>query len=366
MADMMQSLHGHKTAEPRHWRRIMVLAEGVCSAIPLMLLLLLLFTLAFAASARADNSTVCTGHNLLPQMEAEQPKLYQSIVDQAAKVENGRTIFWKIEKPGIKPSYLLGTMHVTDPRVLAMPKGAEAAFQQTDTIIVESDEILDDKKAAAALLAHPDLTMFTDGSTLTSHLTPQQAEELDAGLKKRGLSLSAVNKMKPWIISSFVSLPACELARKAKGADFLDKRLAENAAKDGKKVVGLETFAEQLQAMNDLPLKFHLTSLIETLQLGDRMSDIMETMTDLYLKGDVGMIMPMLEAVDPDKGADKENGYAAFEKRIVLDRNRIMAERAAPDLAKGNVFMAVGAMHLPGPDGVVALLEKQGFKLTPL
>ncbi len=72
---------------------------------------------------------------------------------------NGKSIFWKIEKPGLKPSWLLGTMHVSDARVLTMPKGAAEASAAADTIVVESDEILDDKKAAAALFVNPSLTI---------------------------------------------------------------------------------------------------------------------------------------------------------------------------------------------------------------
>jgi uncharacterized protein YbaP (TraB family) len=128
-------------------------------------------------------------------------------------------------------------------------------------------------------------------------------------------------------------------------------------------VKGLETLAEQLQAMADLPVDFHLKSLIETLELGDKMSDVVETMTDLYLSGDIGMTMPMLKTVSPE-GGEEGGDYAAFEQRVILDRNKVMAERAAPILAGGNVFMAVGALHLPGNDGLVELLRRQGFTVT--
>jgi uncharacterized protein YbaP (TraB family) len=64
------------------------------------------------------------------------------------------------------------------------------------------------------------------------------------------------------------------------------------------------------------------------------------------------------------EGSDEDSDYAAFEQRIILDRNKVMAERAAPILANGNVFMAVGALHLPGKDGVVELLRRQGFTVT--
>ncbi len=94
------------------------------------------------------------------------------------------------------------------------------------------------------------------------------------------------------------------------------------------------------------------------------MNDVVETMTDLYLSGDIGMTIPMLKTVSPD-GRDEDSDYAAFEQRIILDRNKVMAERAAPILANGNVFMAVGALHLPGEGRRHRAAAQAGFTLTP-
>ncbi|WP_454852352.1 TraB/GumN family protein [Rhizobium binxianense] len=328
-----------------------------------MLLAVALLAALFSARPAAAEDASCTGRNLLDELRQSDPTRYAEAVKEADATPNGKGIFWRIEKEGVRPSWLLGTMHVTDPRVLVLPPGAQAAHDAADTIIIESDEILDEKKAAFALLAKPELTMFTDGTTIDKLLSPQDYKRLEAGLRQRGIPLAAVSRMRPWMISSAVALPACEIARKAKGAQFLDQKIATDAVAEGKQVKGLETLAEQLQAMADLPVEFHLKSLIETLELGDKMSDVVETMTDLYLSGDIGMTMPMLKTVSPE-GGEEGSDYAAFEQRVILDRNKVMAERAAPILAGGNVFMAVGALHLPGKDGVIELLRRQGFTVT--
>jgi len=312
------------------------------------------------ADAAEDN---CNGKDLLSELRQNEPARYAEAVKEADATPNGKGIFWKIEKPGLKPSWLLGTMHVTDPRVLNLPPRAQEAHDGADTIVIESDEILDEKKATASLLMRPDLMMFTDGTTIEKLLSPEDYTRLEDGLKQRGIPLSAVSRMRPWMIASAVALPACEMARKAKGVQFLDQKIAADAAAEGKQVKGLETLAEQLQAMAELPTEFHLKSLIETLELGAKMNDVVETMTDIYLSGDIGMTMPMLKTVTPE-GSEEDSDYAAFEQRIILDRNKVMAERAAPILANGNVFMAVGALHLPGDQGVIQLLRKQGFTVT--
>jgi uncharacterized protein YbaP (TraB family) len=335
----------------------------IVSALPLVLVALLLATLLVVSPARASD-TACHGENLLVTMEKEKPEELAKIRAEAAKVPNGQGIFWKVEKEGLKPSYLLGTMHVTDPRVLTMPNGAREAAAAADVVVIESDEILDEQKAAASLLMHPELTMFTDGKSVKDHLDAAELAKLESGLKERGLALGAVARMKPWILASFVALPACEMSRKAAGASFLDKQIAEDAVKAGKPIAGLETLVEQLEAMADLPVDFHFKALIETIALGDKMEDVIETMTELYLAGDIGMTMPMLKAVAPTESGEDESAYAAFETRIVRDRNLVMVEGSKQHLAKGNAFIAVGALHLPGEEGLVELLRGQGYTVT--
>lgn len=329
----------------------------------LHILALLTFVLVLfqVSDARAEDDT-CGGRNLVEDWRASDPARLAAVDKEAAEIPNGKGLFWKIEKAGVAPSYLLGTMHVTDPRVLAMPKGAPEAYQTAGTVIVESDEIVDEKKAAAAVMMRPDLTMFADGKTIGDFLKPDEKQTLEAGLKARGIPLALVSKMKPWMIASFVALPACEMTRKAAGASFLDKQLAEEALKTGKTLKGLESLTEQLQAMDALPAQFHVQALVETLRLGDTVKDVMETTTELYLSGEIGMVMPMMKAVSEEEAGSTDD--ADFEQRIITDRNHTMATRARPILDKGNAFMAVGALHLPGKQGLIELLRQEGFTVT--
>ncbi|HEX5934749.1 MAG TPA: TraB/GumN family protein [Pseudorhizobium sp.] len=322
-------------------------------------LLLVLATISPAAAAEA-----CSGKNLLAALKRDDPQRYAQVVEEAGKIANGEGTFWRIEREGTAPSYLLGTMHVADPRVLAMPAGAAEAHAKARMIVIESDEILDQKKAAAALFAKPELTMFTDGRSMESLLSADDLAVLEAGLKKRGLVLSAVSRMKPWMLAGFVAKPLCETDLTTEGVAFLDKKIALDAITAGKPVKGLETLAEQLEAMARLPIEFHLQALVETIRLGDRMNDVVETMTQLYLAGQTGLTMPAMKALTPSASGGDESTYAAFESAVISERNIRMAERAAPLLAEGGVFIAVGALHLPGEKGLVELFRKQGFEVT--
>jgi uncharacterized protein YbaP (TraB family) len=343
-------------------KHVQNLVLWMLAALHLLALVSFLVILGVMTPAHAEDAA-CGARNLMDEMKAEDPAGYAQMIAEGDKIPNGKSIFWKIEKPGLDPSYLLGTMHVTDPRVLRMPPGAEEASQAARTIVLESDELLDEKKGMAGIFANPELTMFTDGKSLETLLSKEDVALLAAELKRRGIPLSAVSRMKPWMLMSVISLPACENARKAENTAFLDKRIGLDAAADGKPVKGLETFAEQLSTMAAIPMDLHLKSLIETIKLGPKMNDVFETMTDLYLSGNIGLAVPLMKKASPD--GDDDAGYAQFEELVVRQRNHHMADRAAPILAEGGVFIAVGALHLQGAEGLVELIRQKGYIVTP-
>ena len=318
-----------------------------------------LIVLIMAAGQARAKTIACTGQNLMRQLPAET---VGKIEEEASKTLNGEARLWKLEKPGQKPSFLFGTMHMTDPRVIDLTAEARKAFDDAEIVVIETTEILDEVKAAKALFAKPELTMFTDQTTLTSLVKPEDKAALEEGLKKRGIPLLAVNKMKPWMIAGLVALPACEINRKKGGAPFLDIKLAKDAQAAGKELDGLETMVEQISAMSALPVEGHVQALVEAVKLGDRMDDVMETMIDLYVQGRVGMIMPFLKHVAPEN-ADAGQ-YGDFEEIMINARNKLMAERAEPILARGNAFIAVGGLHLPGEEGLVEKFRRAGYTVT--
>ena len=118
--------------------------------------------LLLAASKADAQEIVCTGENMVAALKRDDPAAYAKLEAEGATTPNSAARLWKIEKDGVKPSYLFGTMHMTDPRVIDLTPEAKAAFDSAGTVVIESTEILDEKKAAMALLAKPGLTMFTD------------------------------------------------------------------------------------------------------------------------------------------------------------------------------------------------------------
>jgi uncharacterized protein YbaP (TraB family) len=330
-------------------------------------------TLAFSAvRAKAqDLPAACAGKDLLAQMAREEPATLARIRAEADRVVNGKGLLWRIAKEGTPPSWLFGTMHLSDPRVVSLSAKARAAFDASSTLVVETTDVLDPAKLMAAMLADPGLTMFTDGTTLLSLVPEADRAAVEAALDRRGVPPATVARMKPWMISAMVSLPACELARKAAGAPVLDMQLAQDSEAAGKALGGLETVADQLGAMASLPMDFHIRGLVDTLKLGDTVDDVIETMIVLYLGEETGLFWPFFHAALQDgeggEGATEDAaGFAAFEEAMVTARNRTMADRAVPFVEAGGAFIAVGALHLPGEEGLVALLREKGYRVEAI
>ncbi len=322
------------------------------------------FLLVPVLSAGAENLS-CGGKNLLEQWKTENRAEYEQAFAEGNKVLNGKGIFWKIEKEGTDTSYLLGTMHLSDPRVLDIPIDAQDAQYDARILLLESNEILDIKKAMGHMLMKPELLMLPPGKRIEDFLTKEQTETLTEGLKARGIPLAAVNRFRPWMITSSIAVSRCELARKAKGAKVLDEQIALDAADYDIPVEGLETFEEQMTAMNSMSIDNQVKSLLATLALGNRAEDVAELMIELYEARNLGPFASLLlKGYSQDTSTATDGIYSEFANTMIIKRNHTMAKRATPHLAEGGAFIAVGALHLQGEEGLVELIRQQGYTVS--
>ena len=350
----------------RHAERAMLALAGLMTAFFLTFLLVLgQATSAHAQSTAQDTGAEsCSGENLIARYAAEDPEKLAKLEAEAGEEANSKGVFWKIEKDGIKPSFLLGTMHMADARIARLDGARGEAFDAAQTIVVENIEALDQAQASAAMLEFKDMTLYTDGSTLADRLDEETLALLRDAVEARNVPFAIAQVMRPWLVATMVALPACELAEKRAGKPVLDGLIANRAKAEGKNLIGLETIGEQFGAMAALPEEFHLEALKETLAMGDLTEDVMETMKQLYLTRDIGMILPLTKVVSPKSANSKD--YDDFKDRLITTRNRHMAERALAHLEEGNAFIAVGALHLPGETGLVAAFRNAGYTVSPV
>lgn len=335
------------------------------SGLSLLVFVLFAWTIAEASKVNAQSSTIneqsCGGKNLIAHYAANDPTKLKMIKAEAEKIINGKSIFWEIEKKGVPTSYLLGTMHMADERIAKLEGTRLEAFNKTNLLIVENTDALDPKKAQAAMAKLQHLTMLKD-ETLNDLLDADTLKLLKPVIAARGIPFAVAIKLRPWLVATTISIPSCELAAKKTGKPVLDALLGQKARETNKQIIGLETVEEQLSAIANMPREFHVTALKETLHIGNEIKDVLETMKQLYISGNMAMVQPLMKAVS-SKPASLE-GKKRFEEQLIVNRNKIMAQRSAEHLAKGNVFLAVGALHLLDETGLVKLIRDMGYTVS--
>jgi len=328
--------------------------------------LLSLFAVFGSFQVAQAQDIVCTGKNLISQLKVDNPALAAKLAEKAKEQPFGSGTFFKVEKDGAKPSYIMGTMHVADPRITTLSASRTQALKNADIVALEIAEIIDDAKMATLSAQNMDKIMYLTGADLSKKLDAEQSKTVQALALEQGMPWSVASKMRPFFLMANLSIPACEKARQAKGMASLDKMLGNTAKNEGTPVIGLETFVGQLKAVGDLPEEMKLKSLVDSARLGDKLPDMFETMIDMYTTGETGLIWATMHAMGPDGFTDEENrtDYAEFQRVMIDKRNVTMADGSEPLIKKGNAFIAVGALHLPGEKGVLNILAQRGYKIT--
>src|SRR5438874_12600759 len=134
-------------------KRVIAIADRAAHvSLKLLVALNVLFFLSFLAvllfatgRAHAEIPT-CSGADMLSALQKNDPATYRKIEAEAAVTPNGKGLLWKLEKPGERPSLLFGTMHMTDPRVTALPPSAQKAFEAAGTIVMQTTDVADKQK----------------------------------------------------------------------------------------------------------------------------------------------------------------------------------------------------------------------------
>lgn len=317
----------------------------------------------FAQAAQAE--VQCGGSDMLADYARTNPSSYEAVREQAKAQENTQALYWRVEKKGVSPSYLYGTMHLTDSRVTTLSPAASQSLQGAKSVVLEVADLSPAKLAAAMMGPAQSFLIYTDGRTLSAQLAPEEFDKVKAVVTSSGLPGEVAPMLRPWLISTLLSVSDCERQKAAGGAKVLDMQIADRAAAAGIPVNGLETIEEQLAALAGVPDDQQLQMLRVSLKYYERTNDMLETMLQLYLKRDMGVAMPFQRALAQDMNIPP-SAFDGFEKALLVDRNARMAKAAVPYLDNGGAFIAIGALHLPGKTGVVALLRAAGYDVVPL
>jgi len=257
-------------------------------------------------------------------------------------------LLWEISSPGASPSYLFGTIHSEDAGVIGLDPAVERAFTGCRQVILEVN--LD----ADAMVAGSTAMLLTDGRRLSEIVGESLFEQTAAALRTRGIPAAATEHMKPWAAATALSMPVPETGR------VLDVVLFQRAQQAGKPLHGLETIAEQLEVFDGLPLEDQVGLLRDAVEQVAGLDAMLDELLAAYKRQDLAAMVAINEAA---MATGDPRLAGKFQRRLIVDRNHRMAERMEPWLQQGGAFVAVGALHLPGEQGLLRLLEQRGYSL---
>lgn len=315
-----------------------------------------------SARAQAATTGACGGVDLLEGLKTSDPGALVRIDEAAGRIVNGEALLWKIERKGSPPSHLFGTIHVSDVRVATLSPAVELALSKSQTVALEIAD-LSPKAFEAAIQRVPELIAFSDGRDLTTLLNESEFEAARAIARDIGFPDEVAKLLKPWLYITLLAMPACERKRVEAGVAVLDQTVGNRHRKRGLAVKGLETIEDQLRAMASIPEVDQVAMLKVSLANLTRAEDLFETIIQRYAKREIAKVWPMQIEMARAAGFD-EKRLESFWTEIISKRNFKMRDAALPLIKRGGAFVAVGALHLIGDDGLVALLRQVGLKVT--
>lgn len=257
---------------------------------------------------------------------------------------------WKVSK-GESTIFVGGTLHLLSEGDYPLPKPYEIAFDKASSVVLETD--LDAVNSPAFSQQLLQQLSYTDGSTIQSHISEDTYNALASHFASRGWPIESVNLLKPQLVS--LTLTIGELQRLGLTLEGVDSHYAQKAKDAGKTLAWLESPEQQLAFIvamgEDDP-----DGLIQyTLEDIKTLPENLALMKDYWFKGDLkGMTTDILDVFAKD--------YPEVYKSILVERNHnwlphLVSFFDSPEIE----FVLVGALHLPGNDGVLALLEAQGY-----
>lgn len=269
--------------------------------------------------------------------------------------EAARPLLWKVAT-GETNVYLLGSFHLLKPSDYPLPSDVEEAFADAEGLMFEvSPEELADPSVPGKMVQ---LALQPGDAAFGKVASPRVVEKLHAEFAKLGGSAPQLDQLEPWM----VGITLVSVLGRTQGYspdDGLDRHLMQRAKRAGKATAGLESIDSQLRAMDATPISEQLASIEESLGEGGDMGMQLDELHTAWRTADIAKLERL--AVTEMRARTPET-----YRRLNVDRNRAWLPKIERMLAAGkgdDTLVVVGALHLLGPDGLVAQLKSRGLRV---
>jgi len=271
----------------------------------------------------------------------------------AAAEETGKTSLWRVA--GRETTlYLGGTIHLLRDADHPIPLPFQKAYDRCDRLVLEVD--FDSLRSADLRRRMLEASVLPDGTGLRDRISPQLYRDLQGYLKDRGMDGTLFDRMRPSLVA--MTITGLEAARLGARPEFgVESIFARQAKIDGKTVRGLETAEFQLDLLTDLDPDAQESLLRSTLQETERSEASFDALVKAWKSGDLEGLENLLE--------EPLASESLFTPMILDERNRNWLPLIEAELERdsGDTLVLVGAAHLVGENGLLALLEEQGYRV---
>lgn len=260
-------------------------------------------------------------------------------------------LLWKITSDEGKIGYLFGTIHSEDPRVLDFPQVLLDAVKESPIFAME---LVPNLPTIGQLMQ---AMRYQDGTRLEDKIGSELYRQVATKLSDYAISAIDAQNLKVWAAAMTLSVPVPETGM------FLDFSLSLRAAAGGATLTALETLDEQVGFLQSLDEKNQILMLQQVITEFAEQQEQNRQMVEIWLGRDLNA----LAAISRVQMADMEPELADwFQIKGIDQRNAVMLKRALPLLRQGGIFIAVGALHLPGKAGLIAGIQQAGFELEAI
>jgi uncharacterized protein len=278
-------------------------------------------------------------------------------------VPSEKAVLWKISGNGLKkPSYLLGTIHMIPKDKLLLSDATTEALDAVKRVTFEIDmKEMTNFRTQLSLMTK---AFMSGGKTLKDLLPPDDYAFVKSKMSEKGLPGGMMERIKPMFLSTMFSgeegSPSMDL--EAQGPiTSVEMEVYRLARKRKLESAGLETAGYQMSIFDSIPYDAQARMLLESLRSTEVKSDgksELDKMVEMYLQQDITAMQAMI--------ADDNAGMGRFGDLLLNNRNRNWIPAMGRMMREKPTLFAVGAGHLGGKQGVVALLRSQGFRVEPL
>ncbi len=275
-----------------------------------------------------------------------------------APQEDHPLYLWQIE--GAQSTvYLAGSVHILKPSLYPLPAAYDAAFAAADTLVVEVNVgAVEPTALQAKTMSYASLA---DGERIQTVLPDHLADQLAASLARYGVPIHQVERLKPaFLMNQIVLLRLTSLGYQ--GEYGVEQHYLRQLGNRG--LEELETLDQQLSLLFNQPMALQQQLLIDTLVQEAEIEPLVAGMIGAWFSGDDALFMEMFEAQSGDSELTRQ-----FTEQLLDQRNLGMADKIQAYLAAEEprtYFVLVGAAHLIGDAGIIALLEERGIETQRL